>query len=80
MPRTETLTGIPAANLAATIRQYEQVGATVQTTDSGDGTFTLIATFPNDSAVADIAVTSGSATTRGAASKRARGGDAGKKA
>lgn len=48
MPRKEVLKNVPANKVAAKEESFRIDGATkVEKKDNGDGTFDLIATFPN---------------------------------
>ena len=47
MARTETLNKVADSEVAQVVADYESNGATVSQTKNADGTWTVVATFPD---------------------------------
>jgi hypothetical protein len=52
MARQETISNVPNSQVSRVKAEFEEVGATVVVTNNGDGTSTLVATFPDDASAA----------------------------
>jgi lysozyme family protein len=57
MPRIDTLTAVPNAEVSSILKEYEDDGATAVATSDGPNTSTIVATYPDAGGTADTGAT-----------------------